>query len=170
MSPRASPKTILALLLLIVANEVHANRLPSLPVLSATSSWFFNSTPMAPANTSTEPPLTRANIFAIFLTLQLCQLTQPYGSLLFPNAVGWLWRVSPIASFTEGCIIFVYLAFGRDNWQSLKEFRVTAAALLLLRSIRVDDDDRVPAESVEMTLLSGVGQGHAENGGHEETR
>jgi hypothetical protein len=54
-------------------------------------------------SSSTQSPsaFTRANIFGMFLTIQLCQLTQPYGSLLFRGVHGWFWRVSPIASFLE---------------------------------------------------------------------
>ena len=47
----------------------------------------------------------RANIFGLFVTLQICQLTQPYGSLLFRGVGGWLWRCNPVASFVEACII-----------------------------------------------------------------
>jgi hypothetical protein len=53
--------------------------------------------------------LSRANLFGIFVTLQLCQLTQPYGSHLFPRSSGILWRVNPIASFVEVLIIAHYL-------------------------------------------------------------
>lgn len=83
----------------------------------------------------TSSPFTHANAFGMFLTIQICQLTQPYGSLLFHGANGWFWQVSPIASFLEGCIIARSLIFSRDrSWRSSKGFNITAAALLLLRN------------------------------------
>ena len=52
----------------------------------------------------------RHNLIGMFLTPQLCQLTQPYGSLLFRGVGGFFWRCNPIASLTEAIIIFWYLA------------------------------------------------------------
>jgi len=57
----------------------------------------------------------------MFVTLQLCQLTQPYGSLLFQGASGFLWRCNPIASFVESCIIAVELV--RSFWGVCMEAR-----------------------------------------------
>ncbi|KIM72613.1 hypothetical protein PILCRDRAFT_15962 [Piloderma croceum F 1598] len=70
------------------------------------------SAPNIPSAASDSPPsliqsssiFTCANIFGLFLTIQICQLTQPYGSLLFRGTHGWFWRVSPLASL-EGCIM-----------------------------------------------------------------
>lgn len=56
------------------------------------------------------PQLSRANIFGFFVTLQICQLTQPHGSLLFRGVSGALWRTNPVSSFIEACIILRHLA------------------------------------------------------------
>ena len=61
-------------------------------------------------DTSSQQTFSKANIFGIFLTLQLCQLTQPYGSLLFRVTGGCLWRCNPIASFAEaGLTLWILL-------------------------------------------------------------
>ena len=97
----------------------------------------------------------------MFLTLQLCQLTQPYGSLLFRKSTGWFWRVSPVASFAEGCVILVYLVLARDvpvrKWGG---FRVAAAALLLLRDGSVGESTNDP-ERNQLT--------NADENGEEDT-
>jgi hypothetical protein len=101
----------------------------------------------------------RANLFGIFLTLQLCQFTQPYGSLLFRGRGGLVWRCNPIASFTEACIIVWHLVRTAYNciregpglyrathralqWKRLREtIRETASGLLLLRGHMKDPPD-----------------------------
>src|SRR5436190_22634147 len=56
---------------------------------------------------SSNQAFSRANVFGIFVALQLCQLTQPYGSLLFRGVRGFLWHCNPISSFVEACIIYL---------------------------------------------------------------
>jgi hypothetical protein len=114
-----------------------------------------------PASASQQ--FSRASVFGIFLTLQICQLTQPYGSLLYRETGGWLWRCNPIASFIEFCIIAkVYFGLLKDFIEALKQerrlhtlrknvvpqFRIfyqrmslAAGALLLLRGVGGDKDD-----------------------------
>lgn len=58
---------------------------------------------------SSPQPFTRANVFSTILAVQLCQLTQPSGSLIFPGRAGLFWRSNPIASFVEGCMIIRYI-------------------------------------------------------------
>jgi hypothetical protein len=74
------------------------------------------STTVSHGPSSSSQPFSRANVFSMFVTLQLCQLTQPYGSLLFQGASGFLWRCNPISSFVESCIIAVELV--RSFWGS----------------------------------------------------
>jgi hypothetical protein len=112
---------------------------PSLTLLD----FLGNSTGDVNANsTGNSNTFSAANAFGIFLTLQFCQLTQPNGSLLFRGEKGWFWRVSPIASFVEVCIILYSLLFHRGvGWHRRRGFRVTAAALLLARG---NAEDRSP--------------------------
>ena len=84
---------------------------------------------------------TRLNVIGMFLTLQLCQLTQPYGSLLFRDAGGFFWRCNPIASLVEAAIIYRYLlvaiirSWGEGRTVRLASLHKTASGLLFLRSI-----------------------------------
>jgi hypothetical protein len=99
--------------------------------------------PSSPSDlgSNSSPTLSAANVFGLFMTLQLCQLTQPFGSLLFRSS-GWVWRCSPLASFVEGCIIITHLFFTRDAADGStgdfhvagRGFRLRAKALLLMRS------------------------------------
>ncbi|KAI0865941.1 hypothetical protein F4860DRAFT_509124 [Xylaria cubensis] len=75
---------------------------------------------LGPSNNNTIPPaspppllssentFSRANVFGLFLTLALCLLVQPYGSLLYlkpTSAVGrsvyFFWRLNPLACVLE---------------------------------------------------------------------
>ncbi|KAK4222186.1 hypothetical protein QBC38DRAFT_549440 [Podospora fimiseda] len=71
----------------------------------------------SPPNTDSE--FSRANLIALFLSLSLCLLTQPYGSLIYRpwpppdiEASGftawmfWLSRLNPVHSLHESCYIF----------------------------------------------------------------
>lgn len=94
---------------------------------------------------------TAANVFGLFLTLVLCLLSQPVGSLLYcagrpgslRSIVLTLWRLNPLACVSEALIISI--AIGQTTWAtfqnqqaSFREWRTrlrrTAAALLLLRA------------------------------------
>jgi hypothetical protein len=99
-----------------------------------------------PAVTDGGNQFTRLNVIGMFLTLQLCQLTQPYGSLLFRGVSGYFWRCNPISSFVEACIIFWHLGVviiqswkeGRPTMR--KRLQETSAGLLLLRGAIGKDD------------------------------
>jgi hypothetical protein len=102
-------------------------------------------------NGANSQELSRANLFGLFLTLQLCLFTQPYGSLLFRRTGGLFWRCNPIAAFVEGLLIAFYLLqtivkcirtalqqrgqrFRPRLWANISdELHATACALLLLR-------------------------------------
>jgi hypothetical protein len=109
---------------------------------------------------TTSSPFLRANLFGLFLTLQLCQFTQPYGSLLFRQSGGLFWRCNPIASFVEACLITFYLvkAAWKAIWGSIvrpeqkrsglwkklaADLHSTASALLLLRGASCHEDDEL---------------------------
>ena len=108
-------------------------------------------------------PFTQANFVGLFLTLMLCLLTQPWGSLVYPppkdtrsrtvRAVFFTWRISPLACAIEAVLILASLlataiqlirhsqrpehpAIWTKQFLShcAHEFHVTAAALLLLRA------------------------------------
>ncbi|KAK3325930.1 hypothetical protein B0H66DRAFT_529941 [Apodospora peruviana] len=108
-------------------------------------------------------PFTQANLVGLFLTLMLCLLTQPWGSLVYPppkdsrsrtvRAVFFIWRISPLACAIEAASILTCLLDtaihliqhcrhpdrGAPGVKQLlstcaHEFHVTAAALLLLRA------------------------------------
>lgn len=118
----------------------------------------------------------RANLFGMFLTLQLCQLTQPYGSLLFRGSSGFLWRVNPIASFVEALIIGYYLlktiwqawrdghGFRRTPWAKI--LRSTASALLLLRGAAEDEDGGLMMKLMAASFSDG--SQHVEAGAENE--
>ena len=133
---------------------------PPVPASDLTSPNITGPSSSSPPSLTQSPsPFTRANAFGMFLTIQICQLTQPYGSLLFHGANGWFWRVSPIASFLEGCIIATSLIFSRDrSWRSSKGFNVAAAALLLLRNSPEKLDD---VSETTSTLISSTSDGDA---------
>ena len=98
---------------------------------------------VAPPSLQADQHLSRANVFGFFLTLQICQFTQPYGSLLFRGYGGLFWRCNPIASFVEACIIFLHLI--HSTWRHTfdgqhagfaglwRSWQQTASSLLLLR-------------------------------------
>lgn len=107
--------------------------------------------PQAETPPATQSVFTAANVFGIFLTLTLCLLSQPVGSLLycagrpgpFRSLVLALWRLNPLACVSEALIISI--ALGRTTWATLQNgqasfrewrtrLRRTAAALLLLRA------------------------------------
>jgi hypothetical protein len=102
-----------------------------------------------PAAIDASNQFTRANVIGMFLTLQLCQLTQPYGSLLFRGISGFFWRCNPISSFVEACIIFWHLgAIVFRHWREsrpsvLKKLQEVAAGLLLLRGAMGKNDDGI---------------------------
>ncbi|KAK3318969.1 hypothetical protein B0H66DRAFT_558500 [Apodospora peruviana] len=103
---------------------------------------------------------TRANVVGVFITLVLCQLTQPSGSLYFRGHGGFMWRLNPIVSFVEACIIFFHLGLAvwgvgvrRGRKVVLEELQRTASGLLLLRGVDVVRDDG--NERLE-TLLRGT--------------
>jgi hypothetical protein len=114
--------------------------------VAAMNETTLQASSMVPDTSGTEFP--RANLFGMFVTLQLCQLTQPYGSLLFRGSSGFFWRVNPIASFVEALIIAYYLL--KTIWQAWREelemphwgkkLKTTASALLLLRGALEDED------------------------------
>ncbi|KAH8748960.1 hypothetical protein F5882DRAFT_421692 [Hyaloscypha sp. PMI_1271] len=122
--------------------------------------------PASSLDPDTATKFSRANLFGMFLTLQLCQLTQPYGSLLFRGSSGFLWRVNPIASFTEALTIVTYLlkavwgawregqGFGGTPWA--KKLRATASALLLLRGALDDEDGGLMAKLMVASSLDGA--------------
>ncbi|KAM7203542.1 hypothetical protein V8F33_002162 [Rhypophila sp. PSN 637] len=114
---------------------------------------------------------TRANLVGVFITLILCLLTQPSGSLYFRGHGGFFWRINPIASLVEASIIFWYLGLAiwevvvkrkdafkrRRTWRAnaalvLRYMQRMAGALLLIRGQvdspegqrSGDDDDEVP--------------------------
>jgi hypothetical protein len=99
--------------------------------------------PLAPPSPQADQQLSRANVFGLFLTLQICQFTQPYGSLLFRGYGGLFWRCNPIASFVEACIILLHLVHSTwrytldgqraDSGGLWKSWQQTASGLLLLR-------------------------------------
>jgi hypothetical protein len=117
---------------------------------------------MVPDTSSTE--FSRANLFGMFVTLQLCQLTQPYGSLLFRGSSGFFWRVNPIASFVEALIIAYYLL--KTIWQAWREelemtqwgkkLRTTASALLLLRGALEDEDGGLMGKLMAASFFDGA--------------
>jgi hypothetical protein len=109
-----------------------------------------------PKSDSTNELSTEA-VFGMFLTLALCLLTQPQGSLLHGRREDWMgkvlfliWRLNPLACFSEAVAVFIVLGDTvrelwreeqRPNWSHwISRFQITAAALLLLRA-RVRDDD-----------------------------
>ena len=122
-------------------------------VLNATISAFLNETATTVLNQSrgageesaastdggSDEHFTRTNVIGMFLTLQLCQLTQPYGSLLFHSVSGFFWRCNPIAALVEAVTILWYLvaavlrSWRKDRAAVLKELQENASALLLLR-------------------------------------
>ena len=99
----------------------------------------------------TSQQFSRANLFGVFLTLQLCQFTQPYGSLLFRGLGGLFWRCNPIASFVEACIIawhlfrtgFLCFKNGKGFNRTVmgQRLRETASGLLLLRGAMDDSPE-----------------------------
>jgi hypothetical protein len=119
--------------------------LSSLPAMNETLlAVNITAGPPAPA-ADTGNPFTRYNVVGMFLTLQLCQLTQPSGSLLFPGVDSFFWRCNPIASLTEALIILWHLTAAlirtaRDGGFAIrKELQETASGLLLLRSAMGND-------------------------------
>ncbi|KAM7191299.1 hypothetical protein V8F20_009354 [Naviculisporaceae sp. PSN 640] len=128
---------------------------------------------------------TRANLVGVFITVILCLITQPSGSLYFRGHGGFFWRINPIASFVEAGIIFWYLAVA--VWESvvkrrseLQRFRTCrekmtfvlahvqqmAGALLLIRG-QVDgtETENQREDDGETPLLESLlGEGNDEGG------
>ncbi|KAE9369354.1 hypothetical protein N431DRAFT_427518 [Stipitochalara longipes BDJ] len=108
-------------------------------------------------STATGNNFTRTSMIGMFIALQLCQLTQPYGSILFRDGGGSFWRCNPISSFTEACIIFFYLGrnifhtWRRGRGEIMQGLQLIAGALLLLRAANADED----AEGLLDELLTG---------------
>ncbi|KAK1752208.1 hypothetical protein QBC47DRAFT_416686 [Echria macrotheca] len=100
-----------------------------------------NNTAGPQTETDSSDQFKRENLVGMFLTLQLCQLTQPYGSLLFHGVSGFFWRCNPIASLVEALIILWHL--GVKAWKAARRrdppavivarLQETASGLLLLR-------------------------------------
>ncbi|KAM7210741.1 hypothetical protein V8F06_013870 [Rhypophila decipiens] len=114
----------------------------------------------APEKCESCDEFTRANLVGVFITLILCLLTQPSGSLYFRGHGGFFWRINPIASFVEASIIFWYLGLAvwevavkrKDEFKRRRTWRAKAAlvlrymqrmagALLLIRG-QVDGPDK----------------------------
>lgn len=116
--------------------------------------------PVASAAANSSNTFSRASMIGMFIKLQVCQLTQPYESLLFENGGGSFWRVNPISSFAEACIVFFYLGqvfvrssrLGRD--QLLLRLQQAAGALLLVRSTNADEDGGVLLDSLLGDIVS----------------
>ncbi|KAI9866507.1 MAG: hypothetical protein M1813_001058 [Trichoglossum hirsutum] len=110
------------------------------------NSTFATSAVTVPAASDAGNRFTRANVVGMFLTLQLCQLTQPYGSLLFRGVSGFFWRCNPISSVVEACIIYWHLgAVVLQSWREgrsaiLKRLQEVSGGLLLLRGAIGKDD------------------------------
>jgi hypothetical protein len=98
-------------------------------------------------------PFTQANLVGLFLTLSLCLLTQPWGSLLYrplgrsrPWIVQFcffLWRLNPIACVAEAVVIAICLmdtihsVWRRERYNLSShayKLHITAATLLLFRT------------------------------------
>ena len=130
--------------------------------LAAMNETTLLASSVVPDTSSTE--FSRANISGMFVTLQLCQLTQPYGSLFFRGLSGFFWRVNSIASFVEALIIEYY--FLKAIWQAWreelempqwgKELRTTASALLLLRGALEDEDGGLMGKLMAASFFDGV--------------
>lgn len=167
---------ILHCVLLFVRTTVVISQNSAIPPLpdqpSATVASFVNNSSSTIPDSASPPsqtpsPFTRANVFGVFITIQLCQLTQPYGSLLVRVVNGWFWRISPIASFVEGCIIITHLLLSRDEpLRSRRGFRVVAAALLLVRGNREDEVEE--HERVDLLPASAPQASDANSAGAEE--
>ncbi|KAF3920100.1 hypothetical protein AA313_de0201355 [Arthrobotrys entomopaga] len=99
--------------------------------------------PTASTSSQNLNTLTKANIFSAFVTLQLCFLTQPRGSLIYPGRPVWLWRFNPLLCAYETLLIFYLLVlkgqgpFGADRRCTLKN---KAASILYIRSLPSDVD------------------------------
>lgn len=95
----------------------------------------------------------RKNVVGLFITIFICLLIQPYGSLLyrqprrkFEKVVFFFWRLNPLACVMEGMLLGVAFTVGatrlfrqcprsspdRLSWNHL---RTAATAVLLLRSL-----------------------------------
>ncbi|KAN0101669.1 hypothetical protein V8E51_012179 [Hyaloscypha variabilis] len=119
---------------------------------------------------------TRASMIGMFVALQLCQITQPYGSLLFRGSGGAFWRCNPISSFTEACIIYFYLGrnvfrtWRRGNGKVMEELQLVAGGLLLLRASNADEDaEGLLDELLTGSLLEPVQDERVESGAPEST-
>jgi hypothetical protein len=117
-------------------------------------------------------PFTQANLVGLFLTLSLCLLTQPWGSLLYrPLSRSWplitqfcffLWRLNPIACVAEAVVIAICLVdtihsvWRRDRFSlssHAHELHITAATLLIFRTSEHDglDLQRVLSRPLDIT-------------------
>ncbi|KAM7195803.1 hypothetical protein V8F33_006452 [Rhypophila sp. PSN 637] len=109
---------------------------------------------MVAEDADTDGRFTRANVFGLLVTIALCLLAQPHGSLLYAKPRGILnrllfffWRLNPLACVAEAFLVVAILFTaicstiksrwegsgddeGRDIWRAL---RTTATAALLLR-------------------------------------
>lgn len=130
---------------------------------------------------------TVGNLIGLFLTLCLCLLSQPWGSLLYrPLYKDWpvyvqlcffVWRLNPIACVAEafviaGCLLDTAFTLWRDYWKSFDgihssvwtdRFHITAAALFLLRA---DEHD---GEPIEARLGNWLGLSYSEAYNHGST-
>ncbi|KAL8399688.1 hypothetical protein RB594_000186 [Gaeumannomyces avenae] len=87
--------------------------MPALSVPTANATW--NGTCQQPANgsrpgadTSSDShggTVSRAEVFGIFLTLSLCLLSQPTGSLVYRPRSILPWRLNPLASLAEAVLV-----------------------------------------------------------------
>lgn len=120
---------------------------------------------------------TQANLIGLFLTISLCLLTQPWGSLLYrpldkdypaiARILFFIWRVYPIACVAETVIILVcYIDTALEIRRRcldaqrrvtvseiLNSLHISAVALLL---IRANDDRGGPVEEVLEENLSRI--------------
>ncbi|KAM7204740.1 hypothetical protein V8F20_003524 [Naviculisporaceae sp. PSN 640] len=128
-----------------------------------------------PNSDASNSEFTQANLIGLFLTLSLCLLTQPWGSLLyrpldkdwakFARILFFIWRLHPIACAAETVIIlvcYVYTALETRRYcldaqrrftfsDVLDGLHITSIALLLLRA---NDDRDGPVEEVLEDKLS----------------
>lgn len=114
-----------------------------------------NTTAVAlPANASNT--FSRANVFGLFLTLCICLLVQPYGSLFYVKpkntlgrAIFFFWRLHPVACLLEAVVLVIALLDGvrkSNNEQYLppekrmgfwKDMEITIMAATLIRHDRL---------------------------------
>jgi len=129
----------------------------------------------APSNTAVSPPsqVSPGSVFGTFLTIWLCILAQPYGSLVYrppTSSVGtfifFFWRFNPLSCAAEAVVIlYVFLrvctrriaATTTSQPSFPRELHLTAAALLILRA---DTRDETGIRIVQRLGIEGGNQGN----------